>query len=289
MQRESEIYDEKMGGKPVSGEAAGRRPGRPGGNGPRRPRLRLPFDDSRRGDIGVWAYNHRIGLGVTLLAFILAGVLLAVGRIVVGERHSNSTMLIDLQELAELEDQDRLQQEQEQERRQREEYWRSVRNLSSNENALNENLRDDRGTKTSQLNESAAEVDRRMRENREAYERGLAEAEELGRRKDEEKSSDESSSSKVAGMVTVSYLLNNPERYHRYLDKPAYRCEGGGEVVVNITVDRSGKVIAATAASGGDACMRETALHSARASTFNIDDSAPAKQTGTITYIFIPQ
>ena len=40
---------------------------------------------------------------------------------------------------------------------------------------------------------------------------------------------------------------------------------------------------------GGDDCMRESALRAARNSLFNIDDSAPARQTGTITYIFIPQ
>ncbi|MCM1300877.1 MAG: energy transducer TonB, partial [Bacteroides cellulosilyticus] len=41
--------------------------------------------------------------------------------------------------------------------------------------------------------------------------------------------------------------------------------------------------------SGGDACMRDAALRAARASKFNIDESAPARQTGTITYVFIPQ
>ena len=40
---------------------------------------------------------------------------------------------------------------------------------------------------------------------------------------------------------------------------------------------------------GGDECMRSSALGSARRSRFNIDDSAPARQQGTITYIFIPQ
>jgi len=35
--------------------------------------------------------------------------------------------------------------------------------------------------------------------------------------------------------------------------------------------------------------MRESALRAARSSLFNIDEAAPAKQTGTITYIFIPQ
>lgn len=330
MQRESEIYNEKMSGKPISeggsryvsegdsryvsedgGKSVSEEGGRsvsegdissvsgeggkpvPGGGADRRrrlPRIRLPFDDSRREDIGVWVYNHRIGLTVTLCALIITGIVFSAGHIAVGERRTNSVILIDLEDLAELnEERERLQEEIERRLRERTD-WQSVRNVASNENALNENLRDDRGTKTSQLNESAAEVDQRMQANREAYERGLAEADAIGRRKnDAEKNNDQNSSSKVAGMVTVSYSFANPVRSHRYLDKPAYKCEGGGEVVVNATVDRSGKVIAAKVISGGDACMRETALQSARASTFNIDNSAPAQQTGTITYIFIPQ
>lgn len=252
-----------------------------------RQRIRLPFDN-RRQDAGEWAYDHRIGLAVTLIAYLLAGIAFVGGKIAVSGKRSNSTITVDLQTLAQLEEErDRLQREAE--LRQQEMDWRSVRNLSSNENALNERLKDDRGTNTSQINEQAQEVDERMRRNREEYERGLAEAKALGERKDEQKERSENTSAKVAGKVTVSYSLNNPVRHHRYLDKPAYRCEGGGEVVVNITVDRNGEVIAASVASGGDACMRETALRSARISTFNIDPSAPAKQNGTITYIFIPQ
>ena len=263
---------------------------KPAGDGrPRRPRIRLPFDDRRRGDAGAWAYDHRAGLAVTLIAYLVVGILFVGSKIGVSGRASHSTIIIDLESLAELdEEKERLQRELERLQREHAD-WRSVRNLASNENALNENLRDDRGTNTSQLNENAAEVDRRMQANREAYERGLAEAKALGERNDDGKSDNEDRSAKVAGTVTVSYSLNNPVRHHRHLDKPAYKCEGGGEVVVNITVDRNGEVIAATVASGGDNCMRETALRSARSSTFNIDSSAPARQQGTITYIFIPQ
>ena len=78
-------------------------------------------------------------------------------------------------------------------------------------------------------------------------------------------------------------------RTSRRLVVPAYRCEGGGEVVVAITVDRGGEVTAARVERGGDECMRETALQAARGSLFNIDASAPARHNGTITYIFIPQ
>lgn len=253
---------------------------------PRKPRLRLPFDN-RKEDVGEWAYDHRAGLTVTLIVYLVLGIAFMAGKIAVGEKQGTSTILVDLENLEELmSERDRLREEVES--RLRDEDWRNIRNTASNENALNENLRDDRGTKTAQLNESAAEVQRRMQANREAYEKGLAEADAIGKDKGEE-SDQKVESRKVKGMVTVSYSLTNPLRHHRHLDKPAYKCEGGGEVVVGITVNRSGEVIGAYVKSGGDDCMRRTALASARRSTFDINSSAPAKQTGTITYIFIPQ
>lgn len=89
--------------------------------------------------------------------------------------------------------------------------------------------------------------------------------------------------------MTVSFSLTDPVRQSVDLSIPAYRCEGGGEVVVAITVSRGGEVIGARIVSGGDDCMREAALHAARVSTFNIDPKAPARHQGTITYTFIPQ
>lgn len=89
--------------------------------------------------------------------------------------------------------------------------------------------------------------------------------------------------------MTVSFSLTNPVRTSRWLEVPAYLCEGGGDVVVSVTVNRAGKVVGARVVEGGDECMRESALRAARSSLFNIDETAPAKQTGTITYIFIPQ
>ena len=93
----------------------------------------------------------------------------------------------------------------------------------------------------------------------------------------------------MTGRVTVYFSLTDPVRTSRRLVIPAYRCAAGGEVVVQIAVDRGGEVLSARVLSGGDECMRETALAAARASLFNIDASAPARQTGTVTYLFIPQ
>ena len=248
----------------------------------RRPRLKLPFDN-RKEDAGVWAYDHRIGLCVTIIAYLVLMIAFVSSKIVVGRRPHTQGMFIDLQTLAELEkERDRLEQQVRERQQQDPIDWKSVQNQVSNENALNEKLRDDRGVG------AAAEAERRMQANREAYEQGLAEErairERNGAGKDEERQD-----RKVKGRVTVSFSLTDPVRTSRSLNIPAYRCEGGGDVVVEITVNRAGEVVNARVQSGGDECMRESALRAARVSRFNIDQSAPARQQGTITYIFIPQ
>ena len=215
----------------------------------RRPRIKLPFDN-RREDMGSWTYDHRIGLCVTLIAYLALMIVFVSSKIVVGRRTHQQGMYIDLQTLAEMEqERDRLEREVRERQRQEEIDWRSIRNQASNENALNEKLRDDRGKE-----DGAERQDR-----------------------------------KVKGRVTVSFSITDPVRTSRYLEVPAYLCEGGGDVTVSVTVDRAGKVTGARVTEGGDDCMRESALRAARNSLFNIDNSAPARQTGTITYIFIPQ
>ena len=240
----------------------------------RRPRLKLPFDN-RKEDAGVWAYDHRIGLCVTIIAYLVLMIAFVSSKIVVGRRPHTQGMFIDLQTLAELEkERDRLEQQVRERQQQDPIDWKSVQNQVSNENALNEKLRDDRGTNAAALNDAAAEAERRMLATRDAD----------GAGKDEERQD-----RKVKGRVTVSFSLTDPVRTSRSLNIPAYRCEGGGDVVVEITVNRAGEVVNARVQSGGDECMRESALRAARVSRFNIDQSAPARQQGTITYIFIPQ
>ena len=148
----------------------------PAASGPaRRPRLRLPFDD-RREDAGTWAYDHRMGLCITLIAYLVLMIVFVSSKIVVGRRAPSQGMYIDLQTLAELEkERDRLQEEVQRKQQEEQLDWKSIRNAASNENALNEALKDDRGTNASELNDAAAEAADRMRANREAYEQGLAE------------------------------------------------------------------------------------------------------------------
>ena len=67
-------------------------------------------------------------------------------------------------------------------------------------------------------------------------------------------------------------------------------CNESGIVVVNIEVDRSGRVTNATAGVRGSTntnqCLLEPARKAALATKFNPDDKAPAKQVGKIIYRF---
>ena len=76
------------------------------------------------------------------------------------------------------------------------------------------------------------------------------------------------------------------------LNKQKYtqKCNEAGKVVVSIEVDRSGKVINATAGVRGTTnnsrCLLEPAKRAALATKFNADPDAPAKQIGKIIYNF---
>jgi len=73
-------------------------------------------------------------------------------------------------------------------------------------------------------------------------------------------------------------------------EKFLQNCNESGIVVVNIEVDRSGKVTNATAGVRGstntNSCLTEPARRAALATKFNPDDKAPAKQVGKIIYNF---
>ena len=264
-------------------------------NNSRPPRLRLPFE-KRPTDIGSWSYDHRVGLCVTVIAYLVAAIVFVSARIAVGGPERHAGIYIDFQE-----EQSRPETPEEREERLKQEAemdFSDIRNLVSNENAesgdnrLNEHLRDDRGTNAGEIYDEAEEVQRRIRANREAYEKGLSEEQAILNSRKTKTGQAQNRDVKIKGRVTVSFSLVNPIRTSVKLVVPAYRCEGGGEVVVNITVNRNGHVTAASvdrASSTTDDCMLSAALGAARESRFNVDRNAPDKQTGTISYIFIPQ
>ena len=86
----------------------------------------------------------------------------------------------------------------------------------------------------------------------------------------------------------ISYSLSG--RTATSTPKPNYPGREEGIVVVSITVDKNGNVTAATAGARGSTTMNQELLNAARTAAlqarFNVDNNAPAFQTGTITYRF---
>lgn len=82
-------------------------------------------------------------------------------------------------------------------------------------------------------------------------------------------------------------------RHHDFLPIPIYKCEGAGQITLSIVVDREGYVIKASPASAlsstKDPCLTETAVGHALRSRFNPDQSAPEKQGGYLTFVFVSQ
>ena len=92
------------------------------------------------------------------------------------------------------------------------------------------------------------------------------------------------------GESNIVYYLEN--RYHISLPIPVYLAQGGGKIVIDIVVDRNGKVTQATPKP--DKTIRDEqiiiyAQAAALRTVFNSDSKAPAAQRGTIHYTFIAQ
>jgi TonB family protein len=253
----------------------------------RKQRLDLPFV-KRRTDPVSWIYDHRGGVfAIVGLALVMA-ILFIGSRIVVRTARADDAILVDIRTVEELrEEARRLQREVMM--RQSEADRNAIRNAVSNEGA---ELRDDRNTNMSSMREAIDNVNQSLRGNRDAWDQGLRDIEQMRGERDGKGEKNVNNDSRARGTVQISFSLLNPVRYSVDLVYPGYRCERGGEVTISITVSRGGDVVAAAVdknSSDTDPCMHSAALDAARRSRFNIDPEAPERHTGTITYIFIPQ
>ncbi|WP_421918418.1 cell envelope integrity protein TolA [Marinifilum sp.] len=90
------------------------------------------------------------------------------------------------------------------------------------------------------------------------------------------------------GSKGVSYDLQG--RNSLSIPKPQTNLQEGGKVVVEITVDKNGKVVNARPGMPGSTTSNSALFDAARKAAlkakFNSDSSAPAYQKGTITYVF---
>lgn len=94
-----------------------------------------------------------------------------------------------------------------------------------------------------------------------------------------------------SGPSSVYYNLEG--RHKIYLPIPVFKCEGEGLIVVQILVNRAGRVIQAKILENEsgvqDDCLFEAALQASRKTRFNISNTSPVEQKGKITYQFVKQ
>ncbi len=242
----------------------------------------------RRRDPVDWIYDHRAGVfSIVALALVMA-ILFIGSKIMIRTPRPDDAIIVDIRTVEELrEEARRLQREVM--LRQSEADRENIRNAVSNEGA---ELRDDRNTNLSSMREAIDNVNQSLRGNRDAWDSGLRDIEQMRGERDGEGEKNANNDTRAKGTFQVSFSLLNPTRYSVDLVNPGYRCERGGEVTVAITVNRGGDVVAAAVdrnSSDADACMHTAALDAARRSRFNIEPAAPERHSGTITYIFIPQ
>ena len=106
----------------------------------------------------------------------------------------------------------------------------------------------------------------------------------------EGKTREEVKQSNFKGKSNIHYSLG--DRYHISLPIPIYLAEGGGEVIVDIVVNRNGSVVSAEPRPNAqitDLNILAYARQAAEKTVFNEDPAAPEKQRGTITYRFLAQ
>lgn len=260
-----------------------------------KPRIRLPFENSTRGDWSEWIYAHRIGLLVTLVIYLVAAIAFLSYRIVLtSPEMGSSTMLVDLLEPEP--EKPAVEPEKKTPNQLQSEQFEKVMNRLSNENAKEATGKQRQSNALSEAEREAQRVNDMLNKGRQAYESGVREADAIANSRRPAKPTNSSDNDsprqreRVKGNVVVSYDLLG--RSDTYLHIPAYECQGGGRVVVAVTVNRNGRVLTATvekATSSSDDCILEMAITAAKNSSFNVSSSAPEKQRGTISYIFVAQ
>lgn len=257
-------------------------------NNGERLRIRLPYE-RRPMDFGSWVWVHRHGVMGTLVVLLIFGIAFVAWRIDWGDSLTQRVIYMEMEPPPD-------QQEKPPVKEVAPVDYGRVSNRSSNENAaLDARLRRAMTAGDEELQEAAQELGDELAANRAAYEAGLKRNQKMiddARQSRQESAENSERSARHGGNVTASYSFVDPVRHDLRLDIPAYRCLGGGRVVVAASLDVNGRVTSAEVDKGSstsDDCLQREALASARASRFNMDTSAPARHRGTITYIFVPQ
>lgn len=241
-----------------------------------------------------WLKEHRHGvMGTVIFHLVLAIFLVCVG---ISRLDSQQRMEIEI----DMPEPEIVQQKQEEQKKKEqilqqsadEEVNEMLRSLAVNEDAVKRNAETQPHERVEEyIEQIQEEIDSdyggRYRANKNKH---YKEDSIRVQRDKKERMLDSLQSTVYVGKSSVSYNIKG--RYKTYLPIPVYKCEFGGKIVVAVVVNRQGWVIKAEvvdAESNKDDSLREVAVDAALKSEFNVDEKAPERQTGTITYNFVKQ
>ena len=241
-----------------------------------------------------WLKEHRYGvMGTVIFHLVLAILLVCVG---ISRLDSQQRMEIEI----DMPEPEIVQQKQEEQKKKEqilqqsadEEVNEMLRSLAVNEDAVKKNAETQPHERVEEyIEQIQEEIDSdyggRYRANKNKH---YKEDSIRVQRDKKERMLDSLQSTVYVGKSSVSYNIKG--RYKTYLPIPVYKCEFGGKIVVAVVVNRQGRVIKAEvvdAESNKDDSLREVAVDAALKSEFNVDEKAPERQTGTITYNFVKQ
>ena len=258
-------------------------------------RRSVDLGSTRKETLGEWLYTHRIGLIVVLATFIVGGIWLATARysFTLPPTEYLIEFVEEVPSEAEVEELKRKRDQLQEEIDRRLQEVQKVKNLQSND-ASETSGSQSKLSHDSQTQEMMDKIASDMAANRKEFESGMREVNAMGKGGEGEGAGADKGNGekgKFSGAVTVAYNFSDPVRHHRDLYVPAYRSKGGGVVVVDVWLDRNGKVTQARIASSTNKELNEQALDAARhrKTLFKIDDTAPTSHRGTITYTFVAQ
>lgn len=258
---------------------------------------RMPFLNKRM-DFGTWVYKNRYGVISTMIIYILLLFGIQFFTLEVKSPDLSAGILISLEHMEDMEELLEDEIEELKEENEKLEAQNDLREQMAIENRLlDEYFEKQMEDAVSEPKEQDIEDITQENEGEELTELDKILARNEAAFSEKQNNKGENSKNKIprvnvskAGNVTVSASLK--DRYVVRPEVPAYRCRGGGKVVVEIIVGRNGLVIDASIVSSKqivDECLLIRSLEAAKLTEFNIDNNAPKRQYGLITFQFVAQ
>lgn len=248
----------------------------------------MEWYDQRKQNLMEWISEHQTGIYLTLIVHLVAAIVLMLVKIGTLTEPKQAELLMDFSA------QEKEQMQADQSQSNREVLERAKEAIKAASNLRNVAVNEaDRSKKRDAVLDEAEELQRKLDATKRMQEQANQELSDLGRKVAERAAQasaqrNASEASPYVGESVISWRLT--DRKAIYLPNPVYTCEQGGEVEVNIVVNRRGyvqQVSLSKKSTGVSVCIAEAALRAAKQSRFSASGSDD--QTGFIRYRFMSQ